>query len=87
MKVTFAWWLNIAGLVVGMIAALLMFYFPPRIQAYTEKGEGSITFVSIPTEAGKRRGKRQVFLAKAAPIVLGLSFALQLFAAWLAILN
>jgi hypothetical protein len=53
MKVTFAWWLNIAGLVVGMIAALLMFYFPPRIQAYTEKGEGDITFLSGPTEAGK----------------------------------
>jgi hypothetical protein len=59
MKVAFAWWLNIAGLVVGMIAAFLMFYFPPRIQAYTEKGEGSITFVSVPWQVPV--AYRQVF--------------------------
>jgi len=70
-----------------MIAALLMYYFPPRVQAYTQTGQMVGNWVGgTPTEEGKRKAKRQMFLANAAPIVLGLSFALQFFAAWLEIL-
>jgi len=36
---------------------------------------------------GKRKAIRQMVLAKVAPMVLVLSFALQFFAAWLEILN
>jgi len=79
MKVS--WWLNMFGLAVGMVAALLMYYFPPRVQIYTETGSGALTLTNQPTDKGKRVGKRQAFLAKAAPIALTLSFALQLSAA------
>lgn len=34
--------LNLIGLFLGAVAALLMFYFPPRTTIYTEKGEGII---------------------------------------------
>ena len=34
-----AWILNVCGLVISITAALLMFYFPPRVQLYTERGE------------------------------------------------
>jgi len=81
MKVS--WWLNIFGLAVGIAAALLMYYFPLRVQIYTETGSGVFTWTNQPTEKGKRIGKRQAFLAKAAPITLTLSFTLQFSAALL----
>ena len=82
-----SWCLNVFGLFVGMIAALLMYYFPPRVQAYTEPGAKVFAWSTDPSEEGKRKAKHQMLLANAAPIVLGLSFALQFFAAWLEILN
>ena len=82
-----SWCLNLFGLFVGMIAALLMYYFPPRVQAYTETGAMAFTWSTDPSEEGKRKAKHQMFLANTAPIVLRLSFVLQFFAAWLEILN
>jgi hypothetical protein len=83
MAVTLAWWLNVAGLVLNTLAAALMFFFPPMIGQYTEKGEGVVTWVSSATEEGKRKGVRQRRWSKTALIVLGLGFSLQLMSALL----
>jgi hypothetical protein len=79
MKVS--WWLNVIGLVVGVAAALLMYYFPPNVQIYTDKGEPLGSWVGAPTHEGKHRVKWQKKAVKAAPLALGLSFVLQLGAA------
>jgi len=63
---------------VATIAAALMFYFPPRVVLYTEKGEPEASWVGNTTEPGKRLGKRQAFFSKLGPGLLILGFALQL---------
>ena len=75
--------LNLLGLVLGVVASGLMFYFPPRVQLYTEKGEPAITFVANPQEEKKSVGKRQIFFAKLGPGLLFFAFLLQLFGVWL----
>ena len=77
---TMALCLNVTGLLIGLLAAVLMFYYPPRIMLYTEKGEAIITWTSNVTDEGKRQGKRQLWWSKAAPWFLALSFLLQLIA-------
>lgn len=74
------WVLNAVGLCIGIGAAVLMYYFPPRVVLYTEKGEPYGGFVGNPTENGKLRGKWQIFFAKIAPWLLALGFLLQLVA-------
>jgi len=73
--------LNVTGLFIGLVAAVLMYYFPARITLYTENGEPHITWISNTTDEGKRRGKQQMWLSKAAPWLLATSFLLQLIAA------
>ena len=75
--------LNVVGLFIGVAAACLMYYFPPRVTLYTEKGEPNLTWLSKETDEGKRRGKYQKRLSKAAPWILATSFLLQLVAALL----
>jgi hypothetical protein len=82
MKMSLHWCFNVAGLAIGTLAAVLMYYFPPRVRMYTEKGEAIVSWIGAPTEEGKRLGKWQAFLAKAAPVLLGLAFFLQLVAAF-----
>jgi hypothetical protein len=48
--------LNVIGLFIGLVAAILMYYFPPRVTLYTENGEPPINFVGNATGEGKRRG-------------------------------
>ena len=72
--------LNVVGLFVGVVAACLMYYFPPRVTLYTEKGEPHVTWLSKETDEGKRRGKYQKWLSKAAPWILAASFLLQMVA-------
>lgn len=72
--------LNVAGLFFGLLAAILMYYFPPRVLLYTEKGEPEITWTGNATDEGKRRGKHQLWLSKAAPCFLATAFLLQLIA-------
>jgi hypothetical protein len=60
------YWLNIFGLVLNTIAAVLMSYFPPEAQRYTAEG-AAVTF--------KQR------MAKAGPQLLIAGFACQLIAA------
>ena len=74
------WIFNATGLCIGMVAAVLMYYFPPRVLLYSDKGEPAINFVSAATESGKRRGKWQSWLSKIAPWILAFGFFLQLVA-------
>jgi hypothetical protein len=75
-------WLNIVGLVLNVIAAILLAFWPPRVQIYTEKGESPINFVGSPTFEGKRKATRQTWLFRLGPCFLGTGFFLQLIAAW-----
>jgi hypothetical protein len=77
---TIVLFLNIGGLVIGLVAAILMARYPPRVLQITEKGEAPIAFVANPTEEGKRRGTRQQRLSEAAPWLLAVAFGLQLIA-------
>ncbi len=81
-----AWVLNVIGLLISTAAAVLMYYFPPRVLQYTEKGEPQITFVGNSTEQGKRVGAWQGRWSKVAPALLALGFLLQLFAALIPVL-
>ena len=76
-----AWVINAVGLAISTIAAVLMYYFPPSVILYTEKGEPHINFVGNSTEKGRRWGKWQLYLSKAAPWLLAFGFFLQLIAA------
>jgi hypothetical protein len=82
---TCVWILNVAGLVLNTIAAGLMYYFPPRVQQFTEKGEAFLTFVSNPKEQKASVGKRQARLTKVGPGLLALGFGLQLVSAFLSV--
>mgnify|MGYP001031569915 CR=1 FL=1 len=75
--------LNITGLVIGVIAAGLMYYFPPRVQQYTSQGEAIVTWLSSPDGEKKHVGKWQIRLTRIGPILLACSFLLQLIGAFL----
>ena len=70
MEFSLSWWLNVSGLVIGTIAAVLMFYFPPRLEIYTPEGARDFNWTTEPTEEGRRIAQRQAFWAKAAPVLL-----------------
>ena len=75
--------LNLTGLFIGLVAAVLMYYFPPHVTLYTKEGAGHITLTNNITDDGKRKGKIQSYCSTAAPWLLALSFFLQLIAALL----
>jgi hypothetical protein len=75
--------LNLVGLILGVIAAGFMFYFPPRIRMYTEKGQPIIQWVANPKEEKKSVGAWQVFFSKLGPGLLLFAFLLQLIGVWL----
>jgi hypothetical protein len=62
---TAASFLTGAGLTVGVLPALLMCYFPPRVKQYTEDGRHITSFVDNPTEQGLRAARRQTIAARA----------------------
>jgi hypothetical protein len=74
--------LNVIGLSLGMLAAMCLAFWPPRIQQYTEKGEPFIGFTKNPTATGKRWGVLQEWLSCAGPVLLLLAFLLQFIALW-----
>ena len=43
-----SWFLNVFGLIVSTIAAAIMFYYPPRGPAFTEKGEETGSWINNP---------------------------------------
>jgi hypothetical protein len=69
--------------VVGIVAGLLMYYFPPRVQVFTEKGEAYITWIGNPIKEQARLGRRQRWLSNAGPGLLVIAFLLQLASALL----
>ena len=76
--------LNIAALVLSVCAALLMYFYPSRIETYTEDGRRIVDWVGEPTEEGKARGRWQLRLARFSPLLLALGLLLQLPAALVA---
>src|SRR2546422_7432124 len=62
----------------GLVAAMLLAFWPPRVPQYTEKGEPVISWTANPTEGGKRWGKYQLWASYAGPALLFLAFLLQL---------
>ena len=79
----YAWWLNTGGILLNLVAAILMYFYPPIVQLYTDKGEGAVTFVNSPSEEGRRKGNWHLVLSKAALALLFFGFLLQFVAAWL----
>ena len=77
--------LNIVGLVFNTITAVLMYYFPPRVHLFTEKGESVVTWLSNSNKQKAAIGKWQVLLAKVGPALLALGFSLQLVSAFLSV--
>jgi len=82
-SVTLAWSLNAFGLFTSMVAAVIMFYYPPRMKIFTEKGAEVVSFVRNPDPQNAARGKRQSFLGRFGPFLLIVGFAFQLGAAFL----
>jgi len=82
MKMSAAWFLNVFGLVLSTIAAGIMFYYPPRVRAFTETGAETISWLNNPNPKNAAVGKRQIFFGKVGPALLGIGFLLQLSAAF-----
>ena len=79
-----AWFLNVLGLVLTTVAAVLMYYYPPRnITQYTNEGEAQVQWVATATPQGRAKASRQARLSRAAPFLLAAGFVLQLVAALL----
>ena len=72
--------LYIWALCVGVVAALLMTFFPPNITRYSSEGGGVLILFGAPTAKGRFWGQLQWFLSCLGPVLLGVSFLLQLLA-------
>ena len=79
------WILNIVGLATTTVAAVLMSFFPPRVQLYTVKGEGVSQWISNAKEEKRHLGLWQARLSKLGPLLLILGFAFQLVAAFVSV--
>jgi hypothetical protein len=73
--------MNITGLSLNLLAAVVMFYFPPRMGSYDKGGRQVFTWMTDPRRGKWRIGTWQVRLAGIGPVVLFVGFALQLLAA------
>jgi hypothetical protein len=75
--------LNVAGLSIATLAAVLMGFYPPRARMFGAKGEEYGQWVNNPNPKNVGRGKRQIFLSQSGPWLLAAGFLLQLIAAFL----
>ena len=76
--------LNILGLVISTLSALLMYYYPPRdTTQYSDAGEPQFNWVGQKVEGGEAKAQLQRRLSVASPAFLAIGFALQLWAALL----
>jgi hypothetical protein len=71
--------LYIWALCVGVVAALLMTFFPPSIRRHSGEG-GVLILFGAPTAKASSAGQLQWFLSCLGPVLLGVSFLLQLLA-------
>ena len=76
-----AWTLNIVGLAFSTVAAVLMYYFPPRITYFTEKGEPYVQWTGKASDECKSLGVWQVRMSKTSTILLALGFFFQMLGA------
>jgi hypothetical protein len=72
--------LYVAALWCGLAAALLVTLVPPSIGRYTADRRGFLNLVTEPTTAGKVWGRIQWVLSYLGPLLLLVSFSLQLVA-------
>jgi hypothetical protein len=72
--------LYIAALCCGLVAALLMTFVPPSVTRYTKEGSGFLNLLNEPTTTGRTRGQIQWVLSYLGPLLLFVSFGLQLVA-------
>jgi len=77
-----AWSLNAVGLFLTVVAALILYLYPPRFTpAYTETGEQKLTLVNPVTAEGRAYAKQWAQYAWLGPLMLILGFSAQLAAA------
>lgn len=72
--------LNVAGLVLTTVAAVLLALYPPRVAQYTQKGERVVqvvTWVSTAQDVTLLRGRVQLWLSRLGPWILALGFVCQ----------
>ena len=71
--------LNIVGLCFGIIGALLMSFYPPRVTQYTSEGKKVVGWQESSTsEEGVLASKLKMGLSRLGPVLLVLGFASQL---------
>ena len=77
-----AWSLNAVGLSITLVAAFILYLYPPRFApAYTESGERKVTFVNPATPEGLAYAKQWDRYARVGPPMLVVGFLAQLAAA------
>lgn len=72
--------LYVWALCVGVVAALLMTFFPPSITRYAGEGGGVHILFGAPAARASSGAQLQWFLSYLGPVLLGGSFLLQLLA-------
>ena len=72
--------LQIWALWCGLVAALIMAFFPPSVARYTIEGRGYVDWVGKATAEGETWGLIQWLLSYLGPLLLVVSFLLQLLA-------
>lgn len=75
--------LNIVGLTLSTVAAILMYWFPPSIIQFTDRGERQVQWTGPETLEGKKHYARQRCWSRVSVLLLALGFFLQLLAALL----
>lgn len=71
--------LSLIGQISGVVSAFLMYYFPPAKVTYTLDGDREVPWTTgTKSEENKIKAKWHIRLSKAAPVLLGLSFILQM---------
>jgi hypothetical protein len=76
-------WLNVVGLVLNTLAAVVMLIYPPQVSVrlHTPKGEAVFTLTGNATEEGRRIGRLQQWMSRAGLALLVAGFLCQLIAA------
>jgi hypothetical protein len=72
--------LNLTGLGIGLLAALIITFVPPSVRRYTKEGAGIFHFTVDPTKTTKMLGRIQWLLSYLGPALLVVSFLLQFIA-------
>ena len=76
------WWcLSVIGLTLTTVAAVFMFFFPPSVTVFTDKGEQVVSWAGMATESGRRAALRREHMSRVAVALLTIGFATQLYAA------